>query len=68
MINNAVEKEWPSSPQKECSVLIQEMVQEGAWYIERAGDNVGDMLASTNVEQLLQEDSGITLSLFGVDD
>jgi hypothetical protein len=68
MINNAVQREWPGSTQKECSVLIQEMVRKGAWYIERAGDNVKEMLDTMNVEQLLQEGGGIMLRLFGVED
>jgi hypothetical protein len=68
MINNAVQREWPSSAQKECSVLIQEMVRKGAWYIERAGDNVKEMLDTMNVEQLFQEGGGIMLRLFGVED
>lgn len=67
LINNAVEREWPDSPQKESSVLIQEMVRKGAWYIERAGNNIEEMLDATNVEQLLQEDSRIMLRLFGIE-
>jgi hypothetical protein len=68
MINNAVERVWPSSAQNECSVLIQEMVRKGAWYIDRAGSNVNEMLDAMDVEQLLQEGSGIMLRLFGVED
>ena len=67
LINNAVEREWPGSPQKESSILIQEMVRKGAWYIERAGDNIKEMLDATNVEQLLQEDNRIMLTLFGIE-
>jgi len=67
LINNAVEREWPDSPQKESSVLIQEIVRKGAWYIERAGDDIEEMLDATNVEQLLQEDSRIMLRLFGIE-
>jgi hypothetical protein len=66
MINNAVEQEWKDSLGKERSVLVQEMVQKGAWYIERARNSVEEMLDPTNVKELIQGDDRIMLGLFGV--
>ena len=67
MINNAVEQEWHDSPHKERGVLVQEMVQKGAWYLERAGNDIEGMLNAANVEELLKEDSRIMLGLFGIE-
>ena len=66
MINNAIERTWPNLTKKETNVLVQEMVRKGAWYIERAEDDVGKMLEAGNWEQLLKEDSRIMLNLFGI--
>lgn len=66
MINNAIERPWPSSIKKETNVLVQEMVRKGAWYIERAEDDVGKMLEAENWEQLLKEENRIMLNLFGI--
>jgi hypothetical protein len=66
IINNAVEQEWQDSPHKERSVLVQEMVQRGAWYLERAGDSVEEMLDPANVEELIKGDGRVMLGLFGV--
>jgi hypothetical protein len=41
------------------------MLRKDAWYIGREGDNVIEILGAMNVEQLLQEESGIMLRLFG---
>jgi hypothetical protein len=65
MINNAIEQEWPDSIHKERNVLVQEMVQKGAWYLEMAGNSVEDMLAPTNVEELIKGDGQVMLGLFG---
>jgi hypothetical protein len=66
MINNSVEQEWPDSPHKEPNVLVQEMVQKGAWYLERAGDTVEEMLDPANVQELVKGDEQVMLGLFGV--
>jgi hypothetical protein len=66
MINNAVEQEWQDSPHKERNVLVQEMVQKGAWYLERAGDSVEEMLDPANMEELIKGDGQVMLGLFGV--
>lgn len=66
MINNAVEQEWQDSPHKEHSVLVQEIVQKGAWYLERAGDSVEEMLEPANVEELTKGDGRVVLGLFGL--
>ncbi|KAF8847051.1 hypothetical protein BDZ45DRAFT_733845 [Acephala macrosclerotiorum] len=66
MINNTVEQEWQDSPHKERSVLVQEMVEKGAWYLERAGDSVEEMLDPANVEELIKGDGRVMLGLFGV--
>lgn len=67
MINNAVEQEWHDSPYKERSVLIQEMVHKGAWYLKIAGDDIEGMLDAANVEELLKEDNRVMLGLFGIE-
>ena len=67
MINNAIEQEWHDSTSRERGVLVQEMVQKGAWYLEMAGDDIEDMLDAMNVVELLKEDSRVILNLFGVD-
>ena len=67
MINKAIEREWPGSPQKESTILVKEMVQKGAWYIERARDDVRGMLEAANWDELLVEDDRIMLSLFGIE-
>jgi hypothetical protein len=67
MINNAIEREWPNTPQKESNVLVQEMVQKGVWYLERAGDNIKGMLDPTNLKEICKEDGRIMLSLFGIE-
>lgn len=66
MINNAVEQEWQNSPHKERSALVQEMVQKGAWYLERAGESVEEMLDPENVKELIKGDGRIMMGLFGV--
>ena len=66
MINNAVEQEWLGSPHKGRDVLVQEMVQKGAWYLERAGDSVDGMLDPANMEELIKGDGQIVLGLFGI--
>jgi hypothetical protein len=67
MINNAVEQEWHDSPGKKGSVLVREMVQNGAWYLDRAGNDIGGMLNAANLEELLKEDSRVMLGLFGIE-
>lgn len=67
MINNAVEQEWPA-PHKERNILVQETVQRCAWYLEKAGDSVEEMLDLKNVEELIKGDGGVMLGLFGVGD
>jgi hypothetical protein len=66
MINNAVEQEWQDSPHKERSILVQEMVRKGAWYLEMAGDSVEEMLQPANMEELIKGDGQIMLGLFGM--
>lgn len=68
MINNAVEQEWPDSPHKERSVLVQEMVQKGGWYLERAEASIEEMLDPANMEELIKGDGGVILGLFGIRD
>jgi len=48
MINQAVERKRGLS--------VSEMVQAGAWYSERAGENVEGMLEEENWIELIKED------------
>ncbi|KAF8863044.1 hypothetical protein BDZ45DRAFT_147357 [Acephala macrosclerotiorum] len=66
MINNA--HDWHDPTNKPKDELLKEMVTTGAWYLERAGDTVEEMLDSANVEKLLKEDGRIMLRLFGLID
>jgi Phosphotransferase enzyme family len=66
MINVAVEQDWSHSRESEGGISQQETVQKGAWYIERAGSDVEEMLDPANVDQLFKED--ILLKLFGIVD
>lgn len=59
MINQAVEREWSTE-----GLSVSEMVQAGAWYLERAGEDVEDMLEEGNWEELTREDHGNILRLF----
>jgi hypothetical protein len=59
MINQAVEREWSTE-----GLSVSEMVQAGAWYLERAGEDVEDMLEEGNWEELTREDHGVILRLF----
>jgi hypothetical protein len=59
MINQAVEREWSTE-----GLSVSEMVQAGAWYLERAGEDVKDMLEEGNWEELTREDHGVILRLF----
>jgi hypothetical protein len=67
MVNNAIDRQWPSSSQKESSALVQKMVRKGVWYMERAGDDLKGMLDAANLEELLMEDGRIMLGLFGIE-
>jgi len=64
MINNAIEREWAG---KDSTILVKEMVEKGAWYIERARDDVRGMLEAANWDELLMEDDRIMLNLFGIE-
>lgn len=55
----AVEREWSTE-----GLSVSEMVQAGAWYLERAGEDVEDMLEEGNWEELTREDHGVILRLF----
>ncbi|KAE9364853.1 hypothetical protein N431DRAFT_550233 [Stipitochalara longipes BDJ] len=55
----------PDAAQAE-AVLVQEMVQKGVWYLERAGDSVEEMLDPANLKELIQGDGRVMLVLFGV--
>lgn len=68
MINNAAEQNCSGSGHNEGPHLIQEMVQKGAWYLERAGSDVEEMLDGANVNELFKEDHRIMLNLFGITD
>ena len=59
MINQAVEREWSTE-----GLSVSEMVQAGAWYLERAGEDVEYMLEEANLEELTREDYGVMLRLF----
>ena len=61
IINNAIEHEWPQT------LSVDSMVRLGAWYLERAGNDVEDMVSDANWSELLKEDHRIILDLFGVD-
>jgi hypothetical protein len=58
IINQAFDKPWDSDERS-----IQKMVEKGAWYIERAGKNVEDMLAADNWAELKKEQPSIMLAL-----
>ncbi len=49
-INQAIDRQWESG-----GTSVKEMVQAGAWYIERAGEDVQDMLQEDNWNDLLRE-------------
>jgi hypothetical protein len=68
MINSAMEQNWSDSREHDGDILLQEMVQRGAWYLERAGSDVEEMLDPVNVDQLFKEILHIILSLFGIVD
>ena len=64
MINQAIERDWCCSTPEESFALVHGMVESGAWYLERAGDDVEGMLENSNWEEMLKEDHRIMLSLF----
>lgn len=61
LINQAVERPWGSGGRS-----VAEMVREGIWYLERAGDDVDEMLEQGNWDVLMGEESGFMLRLFGL--
>jgi hypothetical protein len=61
-INQAIERTWENGS----DVSIQDMVKAGAWYLERAGDSVDEMVEGRNWEELMKEESKIMLYLFGL--
>ena len=61
IINGAIEREWSRN------LSIDSMVRLGSWYLERAGNDVEDMVSDANWNELLKEDHRIILDLFGVD-
>jgi hypothetical protein len=61
-INQAVERSWENGS----NVSVGSMVKAGAWYLERAGDSVEEMMEARNWEELLKEESRIMLQLFGL--
>ncbi|KAK1765995.1 kinase-like domain-containing protein [Phialemonium atrogriseum] len=61
LINQAVERPWGSRGRS-----VAEMVREGIWYLERAGDGVDEMLEQGNWDLLMGEESGFMLRLFGL--
>lgn len=64
-INQAVDLEgrWVENGS---GVSVGEMVRAGAWYFQRAGDDVEEMLAEENWAELMREEKGIILGLFGL--
>ena len=66
MINTAVEQDWSRSRENEGGISLQQTVERGAWYLERAQSNVEEMLDPANVDQLYKND--MMLNLFGIVD
>ncbi|KAK3383448.1 kinase-like domain-containing protein [Lasiosphaeria ovina] len=65
-VNQAVDLKWDISNGPSES-LVAEMVAAGAWYLERAGDSVEEMLQDENWDKLMHEDMGFMLQLFGIE-
>ncbi|KAK0733820.1 hypothetical protein B0T26DRAFT_685837 [Lasiosphaeria miniovina] len=65
-VNQAVDLQWDISNGPSES-LVAEMVAAGAWYLERAGDSVEEMLQDENWDKLMHEDMGFMLQLFGIE-
>jgi hypothetical protein len=61
-INQAIDRTWENGS----DVSVGSMVRAGAWYLERAGDSVEEMVEAQNWEELLKEESRIMLQLFGL--
>jgi hypothetical protein len=61
-INQAIDRRWEDGS----DVSVGSMVKAGAWYLERAGDSVEEMVEARNWEELLKEESRIMLQLFGL--
>ena len=47
-------------------VSVGSMVKAGAWYLERVGYSVEEMVEARNWEELLKEESRIIVQLFGL--
>jgi len=62
IINQAVEREWSNGSH----VSVDEMVQAGIWYLQRAGSSVEGLVASKNWNELMREETGMMLGLFGL--
>jgi hypothetical protein len=41
-------------------------VQAGVWYLKQAGENVEEMQEEGNWKELMEEDYGVVLRLFGL--
>lgn len=61
MIYQAVERDWGAK-----GLSVSKMVQAGVWYLERAGENVEEMQEEGNWKELMEEDHGVVLRLFGL--
>ena len=48
IINGAIEREWPQN------LSVDSMVRMRAWYLERTGNDVEDMVFDTNWNELLK--------------
>ncbi|KAK3694202.1 hypothetical protein B0T22DRAFT_63897 [Podospora appendiculata] len=62
-INQAIDFERDNGSR----VPVVEMVKAGAWYLERAGNSVEEMLEPENWAELMKEEMGIMLRLFGIE-
>lgn len=60
MVNQSVE--WELGDKRP----TQDLVRAGAWYLERAGGSVAEMLEEHNLALLRAEDEGIMLALFNL--
>ena len=80
MINQAVDREWTDTSNTtsgtSSSSVKERMVKAGAWYLERAGESVEEMMGEEgNLRVLLMgeqegedgEEGGVMLRLFGLD-
>ncbi|KAL2136458.1 hypothetical protein VTI74DRAFT_3477 [Chaetomium olivicolor] len=61
-VNQAIDRKWDHGP----GTTVAEMVQAGAWYLERAGDSVEEMLEESNWEEMMAREDNIILWLFGL--